>query len=92
MASRSSKIIVYQVFTRLFGNRNTTRKENGTLAENGCGKMNHFDMPTLKRISDMGVTHIWYTGIIRHATQTDYTAYGIPHQHAVVAKGKAGPP
>ena len=92
MASRSSKIIVYQVFTRLFGNRNTTRKENGTLAENGCGKMNHFDMPMLKRISDMGVTHIWYTGIIRHATQTDYTAYGIPRQHAEVVKGKAGSP
>ena len=30
------KIVLYQVFTRLYGNRNTTRKEGGTLDENGC--------------------------------------------------------
>jgi len=40
----------------------------------------------------MGVSHIWYTGIIRHATQTDYTSYGIPCQHPAVVKGKAGSP
>jgi len=41
------KIIIYQIFTRLFGNRNTTRQENGSIAENGCGKMNDFDLATL---------------------------------------------
>ena len=87
-----NKPIIYQVFTRLFGNRNTNRKENGTLAENGCGKMNDFDAKTLRRIKGMGVTHIWYTGIIRHASQTDYTKYGIPTQHPKVVKGIAGSP
>ena len=86
------KVIVYQVFTRLFGNRNTTRKVNGTIADNGCGKMADFTPAVLKDIAAMGVTHVWFTGIIRHATQTDYTAYGIPRQHPAVVKGRAGSP
>ena len=90
MASR--KIIIYQIFTRLYGNRNTTRNENGSIVENGCGKMNDFTPTTLKKIREMGVSHIWYTGIIRHATQTDYTAYGIPKNHSAIVKGKAGSP
>ena len=40
----------------------------------------------------MGVSHIWYTGIIRHATMTDYSQYGIPRQHPAVVKGRAGSP
>lgn len=87
-----SKIIIYQVFTRLFGNRNLTNKENGTLAENGCGKMNDFDTATLKRIKALGATHIWFTGVVRHATVTDYSANGIPRQHPAVVKGIAGSP
>ena len=88
----SSKIIIYQIFTRLYGNRNTTRKENGTIEENGCGKMNDFTPTALKKIRAMGVSHIWYTGVIRHATQTDYTAYGIPRNHPAIVKGRAGSP
>ena len=88
----SSKIILYQVFTRLYGNRNTTCKHDGTIEENGCGKLNDFTPTALKKIRDMGVSHIWYTGVIRHATQTDYSAYGIPRQHPAVVKGKAGSP
>ena len=86
------KIIIYQVFTRLYGNRNTTRRENGTFEENGCGKMNDFTPTVLKHISQMGVSHVWYTGLLRHATQTDYTQYGIPRQHPAVVKGRAGSP
>ena len=86
------KVIIYQVFTRLFGNRNLSRKENGTVAENGCGKMADFTPEVLKDIQKMGFSHIWYTGIIRHATQTDYSAYGIPRQHPAIVKGKAGSP
>jgi len=86
------KVLIYQVFTRLYGNRNVTRKENGTLAENGCGKMNDFTPKVLKDLAQMGISHVWYTGVIRHATQTDYTAYGIPRQHPAVVKGKAGSP
>ena len=86
------KVIVYQIFTRLFGNRNLSRKENGTIAENGCGKMADFTPQVLKDIQKMGISHVWYTGIIRHATQTDYTKYGIPRQHPAIVKGRAGSP
>ena len=86
------KIIIYQVFTRLYGNSNTTRKASGTIEENGCGKMNDFTPEVLKRLSAAGVSHIWYTGVIRHATQTDYSAYGIPCNHPAIVKGKAGSP
>lgn len=87
-----SKLIIYQVLPRLFGNRNITRKPNGTLAENGTGKFNSFDNQRLHQIKEMGISHIWYTGIIRHATTTDYSMFGIPCQHASVVKGKAGSP
>ena len=86
------KFVIYQIFTRLYGNRNTTRKENGSIAENGCGKMNDFTPSALKKIREMGVSHIWYTGIIRHATKTDYSAYGIPRNHPAIVKGRAGSP
>lgn len=86
------KVIIYQVFTRLFGNRNQTRKEGGTIEENGSGKMRDFDREVLRRIKALGVTHVWYTGIIRHATTTDYSAFGIPCQHPAIVKGRAGSP
>ena len=85
-------MIIYQLLPRLFGNRNTTRIPHGSLEENGCGKMNDFDVATLRRIKESGITHIWFTGVLRHATQTDYSAYGIPTQHPEVVKGKAGSP
>lgn len=86
------RIIIYQVFTRLFGNRVTTRKEWGSISENGCGKMNDFTTDVLDSIRDNGISHIWYTGLIRHATQTDYSKFGIPQCHKAVVKGVAGSP
>lgn len=86
------KITIYQVLPRLFGNRNRILKEFGTIAENGCGKFNYFDESILKRINNMGFTHIWFTGVIRHATQTDYSSFGIPTQHPEIVKGMAGSP
>ena len=88
----SNKIILYQIFTRLYGNRCQTRKPFGTIEENGCGKFNDFTPSVLKQIREMGVSHVWYTGVIRHATQTDYSSYGIPKQHPAVVKGRAGSP
>lgn len=88
----NKKIVIYQVFTRLFGNRNNTCKCNGTVAENGCGKMSFFSEKILKQIKAKGMTHIWYTGVIRHASATDYSSFGIPTQHPAVVKGKAGSP
>ena len=88
----TNKPIIYQVFTRLYGNRNTTRKEWGSVEENGTGKFSDFDAKTLKAIKQMGISHIWYTGVIRHASQTDFSKFGIPTQHPSVVKGKAGSP
>ncbi|MFZ4725200.1 MAG: alpha-amylase family glycosyl hydrolase [Paludibacter sp.] len=85
-----SKFVIYQVLPRLFGNYNTTNKHNGTIEENGCGKFNHFSTKALKEIKSLGITHIWYTGIIEHATQTDYSAFGIENDHSAIVKGKAG--
>ncbi len=86
------KTVIYQVIPRWFGNANTNCVINGTIEENGCGKLNDFSPTVLKHLRDMGVTHVWYTGILRHATQTDFTQYGIPSQHPDVVKGKAGSP
>lgn len=80
------------MFTRLFGNRNATEKPWGTVVENGVGKMNDFDDATLRRIKRLGATHVWFTGVVRHASQTDHTAHGIPRQHPDVVKGVAGSP
>ena len=88
----NKKMIIYQVFTRLFGNQTTERVINGTIEENGCGKMNAFTKKALDEIKKLGATHIWYTGIIAHATQTDYTQHGLLKDHPAVVKGKAGSP
>lgn len=86
------KEVVYQVFTRLFGNTNTTNKPWGTLGENGVGKFADFTDEALKEIKDLGVTYIWYTGIPHHAVINDYTAYGISNDDPDVVKGRAGSP
>ena len=90
--TKPQKKVVYQVFTRLFGNTNTTNRPWGTLEENGVGKFADFDAKALKEIKDLGVTHIWYTGVPHHATVTDYTAYGISNDDPDVVKGRAGSP
>jgi glycosidase len=87
-----SKFVIYQVLPRLFGNYNSNNKYNGSIEENGCGKFNSFTTKALKEIKDLGVTHIWYTGIFEHATQTDYSAYGIRKDFPCLVKGKAGSP
>lgn len=86
------KIIIYQVFTRLFGNNNTSCVHNGDVQTNGVGKMSDFTMKALENIKKLGATHIWYTGLIEHATQTDHTSFGIKKDNPAVVKGKAGSP
>ena len=90
--NKENKIIIYQVFTRLFGNNNSHCIYNGGLRENGCGKMADFTTKALNEIRKLGATHIWYTGVIEHATQTDYRRYNIQPDHPAVVKGKAGSP
>jgi glycosidase len=86
------KTVVYQVFTRLFGNTNTTNKPWGTIEENGVGKFNDFTDKALQEIKDLGVTHIWYTGVPHHDVIRDYTKYGISNDDPDVVKGRAGSP
>lgn len=87
-----NKLLIYQVFPRWFGNSKATNKENGTIEENGVGKFSAFDNKALKEIKKMGFSHIWYTGVLEHATKTDYSAYGIAKDHPDVVKGNAGSP
>jgi glycosidase len=86
------KIVIYQVFTRLFGANSSNCISNGTKQQNGCGRMADFTSKALDNIKGLGATHIWYTGVIEHATQTDYTSYGIKKDHSAIVKGKAGSP
>ena len=90
--SMSGKPVVYQVFTRLFGNRKTTNKPWGTIEENGVGKFSDFTDEALRGIRELGVTHVWYTGVPHHAVIRDYTAYGISDDDPDVVKGRAGSP
>ena len=86
------KLVIYQVMTRLFGNKVALNKPYGTIAENGCGKFNDITDKALDEIKKLGVSHVWYTGVIEHATMTDYTTQGIPADDADVVKGRAGSP
>ena len=88
----SKKEVVYQVFTRLFGNKNTTNKPWGTIEENGVGKFNDFTDTALREIKDLGVTYIWYTGVPHHALIRDYSAIGVSNDDPEVVKGRAGSP
>ena len=86
------KPIIYQVLPRLFGNDFRTCQPWGDKATNGCGKMNDFTQRALQQIHSLGATHVWYTGVIEHATQTDDSLYGIAKCHPSVVKGRAGSP
>lgn len=86
------KIFIYQMLPRLFGNNSNTNIKNGTIEENGSGKFNDITFDVLKKLSKSGYTHIWYIGIIAHATANDYTKYGIPQEYPEIIKGKAGSP
>ncbi len=90
--SKKKKAVVYQVFTRLFGNTNTTNKAWGTIEENGVGKFNDFTDKALTEIKNLGVTHIWYTGVPHHDVIRDYTKFGISNDDPDVVKGRAGSP
>src|SRR6478609_7755101 len=82
--------VIYQLLVRTFGNTNETRKFNGTLAENGCGKFNDINDAALTSLKTMGFTHLWLTGVLEQASGTQY-----PHRPADapdILKGIAGSP
>ena len=86
------KTIIYQLLPRLFTNTTPNCQPNGTLLQNGCGKLNDITPERLSKIRELGTTHIWFTGVIAHATKTDFSRWGIPRQHPAVVKGEAGSP
>jgi glycosidase len=83
---------IYQLFVRLFGNTNETRKQNGTLAENGVGRFADINGAALASIREMGFTHVWLTGVLQQATATDYSDIGQPADDTDLLKGLAGSP
>jgi glycosidase len=91
-ATNKDKLVIYQIFTRLFGNTNTTNSFYGTRDENGVGKFNDITVRALDALKEFGISHVWYTGVIEHATLTDYSAYGIRPDNPLVVKGRAGSP
>lgn len=88
----NEKVVVYQIFTRLFGNTQVKNAHYGTLEENGVGKFNDINGQALQSLKELGTTHVWYTGVIEHAVLHDYQTYGIPLDDADVVKGRAGSP
>ena len=53
-----NRIIIYQAFTRLFGNDHTPCTPNGTIEENGCGHFADFTKKALAEIKALGITHV----------------------------------
>ncbi|MBR9999994.1 MAG: alpha-amylase family protein, partial [Cyclobacteriaceae bacterium] len=89
---RQEKIVIYQILTRLFGNKKSANIPFGTIDENGVGKFDDINDRALSSLADLGITHIWYTGIIEHAVVSNYRKYGIFPDHPAVVKGRAGSP
>ena len=90
--TRAERPVLYQLFVRHFGNTNETRQPNGTLAENGVGKFADINDAALESLHELGITHVWLTGILQQATRTDYAAIGQPADDPDICKGRAGSP
>lgn len=84
------KVIIYQMLPRLWGNIGGKNIKNGTLKDNGCGKFSSIDTISLEYLRSLGVSHVWYTGIIRHATAED--SAGCTPSSSDWVKGRAGSP
>lgn len=89
---KKNKLFIYQLLPRLFSNSSTANVVNGSIEENGCGKFNDITDNVLKQLKKSGYTHIWYIGVLSHATVTDYSQYGIPKDFPEIVKGNAGSP
>ncbi len=88
----ATRPVIYQLLPRLFTNTAENCVPNGSIIQNGSGKMNDITNHLLKAIKGLGVTHVWYTGVIEHAHASDYTRFGIRRDNPYVVKGKAGSP
>ena len=84
------KPIIYQVLPRLWGNMNESNITNGTLDQNGTGRFSDMDSASLDYIRWLGCSHVWYTGVIRHATKE--STHGCMPSNPQFVKGNAGSP
>lgn len=82
--------VIYQLFVRHFSNFTQGGVPWGSREQNGCGSFNGITDAALEQIARMGVTHLWFTGVLRHATQTPHE--GLPADPACIVKGIAGSP
>ena len=86
------KFIIYQLLLRVFGNTNGNCVSNGSLSFNGTGKFSSITDEVFEHLHSLGVSHIWYTGVIEHATKESFEEYGIKKEDPSVVKGAAGSP
>ena len=89
-AAETERPVIYQLMVRTFGNTNETRKADGTLAENGCGKFADITPAALVSLKEMGFTHLWLTGVLEQASGTAYP--NRPADDPDILKGVAGSP
>lgn len=86
------RLIIYQTFPRILTNMNEECRPWGSLKENGSGNLADYDATLLRSLKNLGINTIWLTGVIEHATKTDFSAYGISPDNPNVVKGEAGSP
>jgi glycosidase len=90
IAADAQKPVIYQLVVRYFGNTRMTNKYDGTLAENGSGTFADINETAIAELKKLGVTHVWLTGVLRQATQTDHPEQGLWADPPEICKGKAG--
>ena len=88
----NDKFIIYQLLLRVFGNNNNHCVPNGSFSINGSGKFSSISNAVLDKIKKLSVTHIWYTGVIEHATKSDFSNFHITPSNKLFIKGEAGSP
>jgi glycosidase len=76
----------------LWGNKQTELVRNGSYKSNGVTKFKDVSNVALKALYKKGITHLYATGLIEHATMEDFSAFGSPLDHPSVVKGRAGSP
>ena len=91
LTTEAGKLRIYQMFPRLFGNTNETRKPNGTLAENGVGKFKDINDAALKSLRD-GVHPIWLPACCSRRQRRTTPSIGQPADDPDLLKGLAGSP
>lgn len=86
----SMRPVIYQLFVRHFSNYCESGVPWGSREQNGCGTFAGVTDRALEELARLGVTHLWLTGVLRHATRSSHP--GLPADPACVVKGIAGSP